>query len=319
MSKPIQIDPRESEPKSYYSTELRQLERSKFVELECAVEELPKLCLDLELAYGGGTYPLLFRGQSDQLWKLESTLEREYGLLAVDYYLERATACIHEITSVLGKKAFTDLVPSYQQLDLINAAWDEERSDPKLPCIEYFAYLRHHGFPTPLLDWSRSPFVALFFAMIDRPSRDISKQVNPAIIVLIRDSGQILTEGKPMVKCVGPYITTHPRHYSQETQFTYAIRRLRSKDNPTRAKWFFHNHDSAIEQCDELRILKIVFPSGATERRAAIKMLQSMNITPYTLFGTEDSLIASVALRELDLRNPSDGVINGYEPIEELC
>ena len=27
-----------------------------------------------------------------------------------------------------------------------------------IPHFEYWAYLRHHGFPSPLLDWSKSPF-----------------------------------------------------------------------------------------------------------------------------------------------------------------
>ena len=39
----------------------------------------------------------------------------------------------------------------------------------------YLAYLRHHGFPSPLLDWTKSPYIAAYFAMVNAPQKEVKK------------------------------------------------------------------------------------------------------------------------------------------------
>jgi len=38
--------------------------------------------------------------------------------------------------------------------------------------VEWWMLMQHYGAPTRILDWSGSPFVALYFAVIDEPKKD---------------------------------------------------------------------------------------------------------------------------------------------------
>jgi sugar-specific transcriptional regulator TrmB len=86
--------------------------------------------------------PFLFRGHGNADWELKTTLERyiEEIIYMFEYY-----KIIEHIKPEI--ESFTD------------RSWKIEYKEPedtfmiaKLPGIDYLIYLRHHGFPSPLLD-----------------------------------------------------------------------------------------------------------------------------------------------------------------------
>jgi hypothetical protein len=89
----------------------------------------------------------IFRGQADASWGLQSTLTR-------------ATAPLQDLDQSSFHKR---LVEQFQ----IESA----RTSVNLPKFSNKAawslLARHHGVPSPILDWTRSPYIAQFFAAAD--------------------------------------------------------------------------------------------------------------------------------------------------------
>jgi hypothetical protein len=114
---------------------------------------------------GQPNLPLLFRGQSNSSWKLETTLERnkKFDMLFATYYRLIYTAR-PEIETFTGNRWS---IPDYPEIEKLTRDYDQfsrSLSFGPHPAYEYMIYLRHHGFPSPLLDWTRSPRVAAYFA-----------------------------------------------------------------------------------------------------------------------------------------------------------
>lgn len=251
---------------------------------------------------GRGFHELLFRGLGNSEWGLETTLERAYPSeccyedQSLRNYYGLIAASKSAIETMSGRR--WDRLPTFPEFDkrlsdhVSGSHWLDMLLIGLPEVYEYLVYLRHHGYPSPLLDWSRSPYVAAFFAFDDPPEG--AKRV--AVYALLQDTSYYASSDAHLF-LVGPYMRTHQRHLVQQCQYSMCV----TIDHDA-SDYFFCPHTGGLTNAvgREGDLVTITIP--IEEREAALRQLDLMNINAFSLFGSEDSLIRTVARRELLLR-----------------
>jgi hypothetical protein len=227
----------------------------------------------------------LFRGHADAHWKLFTTLERfsEKRHSIKGYY--RILLSVHPaVVSLTGKP--WSISPGLE--------FDEGRHGPP-PGYEFMIYLRHYGFPSPLLDWSRSPYVAAFFAFMTRPTEQCE---NVAIYSYVEHygRGKGWFEDQPRIIGLGPYAITHERHYAQQSEYTICKKRVGDE-------YLYWQHEEVLSREEDEQDLLTKFVIPGSERDSFLTRLDVMNINAYSLFRDESSLMHTLAYREIERRN----------------
>lgn len=220
----------------------------------------------------------LFRGQSNASWTLQTTLERftDRTFDALDYYrtIGRVKPAVVSITG----KDWT--LPKFQT-----------DCNPYPTGYELMVYLRHHGFPSPLLDWTRSPYVAAFFAFRSQQVEHGRVAIYSYVEYLGDARGVFISS--PLVQGLHPYVETHKRHYAQQCEYTICVKGVEDRR-------VYCSHEAAFSDAvsDQGQLKKITLP--ASERKCVLEQLQRMNITAFSLFGSEESLMEMLAYSEIE-------------------
>jgi hypothetical protein len=238
----------------------------------------------------GFQYPdiLVFRGQSNSGWHLETMLERHTKKESFSMYryleiIKRARSRLPAITSSWETLDKPEYVNWY---DHRNSLWRNGLGD-------YMVYLRHHGFPSPLLDWSISPDIAAYFAFRDVNSSTESVAIFAFLETTTGTKGDWLAQ--PNISRIRSNPHSETRHARQQSTYTYCSTELKEG-----IYYCFHEKvftGNRRHKFPQDVLWKFILPSS--EREKVMKRLESKHITTATLFASEDFVEESKYLQDL--------------------
>lgn len=263
----------------------RQEDFATWSELEVHVREQLRVNAEASREDSAHYSSLLFRGQANCDWPLETTLERADAPFSElsEYY--RAVA-------VAQNQVETFTTRRWEEIDYLAVAKNLQSYDAlrfgRLPGYEFLAYLRHHGFPSPLLDWSRSLYVAAFFAV------QAPKSERVAIFGYQEHAGEgkFDSSDSSRIFAFGPNVRTHPRHFLQQGEYTLCCQFLEGT-------WHFKSHATVFGRGEDAQdhLWKFTFP--ASEAPVVLEQLEQYNINAYSLLQSEEALMQTLARRLL--------------------
>lgn len=286
--------------------EIKEISLGSWEEFEKEINLEPKHKKYLQKnADGGGISDLLYRGQEDASWQLQTTLERFY------YKIFNASRFKNEIESRWEPTGFYSLkmynLHLLKVLPEIESKYlhkfkgesfpDEFLMGNPPPNYEFMAYLRHHGFPSPILDWSSCPYVAAYFAFKNaRPD-------NKVAIYTFREfsSGSKTNRGEPYITEIGHNIETDERHSFQKSHYTVCIHEVESNPRGKSQREYYYFPHGQFEFGENQDVVQKYTIPGR-ERKKVLRKLDDRGINTFTLFKDEDSFVSMLAFNQFENR-----------------
>ena len=197
-----------------------------------------------------------WRGQRDASWRLQSSFDRKISL--TENKLRTQLASQHLSRFKLAARGRRGFAP--QRIESDNDWW---------------ALAQHNGMVTPLLDWTESPFVALYFAFEaagDQKSRAVYAlgNINAKLASLKRDG---LESTAAILEKIRPMQDDNARLVSQAGLFTRLPLGMTVED------WIKENFEGDTRVP---RLVKIILPEEGRDQ--CLLSLNRMNINHLSLF-----------------------------------
>jgi hypothetical protein len=219
-------------------------------------------------------YRFMFRGQENSCWRLRTHFHRT-GRANLMGFMERDIPALHKNLSHLTTHVFNLANP------IENGA--------------FFALAQHHGYPTPLLDWTLSPFIAVYFAYNDLAKEKRNDGHSVRIFVFDRkqwseDFNQLqkLTPARPHFSILDALALNNPRMVPQQA--------LASVTNVDDIESYIRNR----EQDNQKTYLQVI-DLPASGRKEIMQELSLMGITAGSLFPGLDGVCKQLKERFFDL------------------
>jgi hypothetical protein len=249
-----------------------------------------------------------FRGQASAEWGLNNAIER--------------TDFIH-----FYKGVEADFVAEFQR----GARNYLSKDDTPGHLIEWLALMQHHGAPTRLLDLTRSPFIAAYFAFEQCfPEQGQSAAVwgvninylkTRAIEILSEEFGKALNESRNLIN----EALFEKIFYENNRSLVFPVEPFRMNRRYSLQQSVFIStgisHVPLMEQLEFLgeeikrSVFKIELP--AVEKKQVLRDLLQMNLHRASLFPDLDGYASSLKFRYDSLQTPEERFEEQVEKLED--
>jgi len=207
---------------------------------------------------------MIFRGQSDSSWPLKTTLDRRYASGTDD---ERDRT--HDRLQAEFRREAIGLPMALDRAGLET---------------EWLLLSRHHGLPTPILDFTRSPYIAAFFAFAAAAELE-----SKSVTIWIIDRSRLPGMDVPGITILEDEdaIWLNPRAVEQRA-----------------VSLWVHTGQRSTEELLGDALIKADLPSS--DRRLALADLDEMGISSRGLFRDLEAVARTAAYRVIDAAESHD-------------